>query len=220
MERLKVEAIFSTPVGHYRYDKNDALKAAVRRLLRKKKPGKNDDDYRLVHFYQQGGEHLLEENKDVPEIQDFKKFLEDCHHDFIRNVTQLITCGEVIITDCWVNCAQDGAQQSVHSHANTLYVGTHYLHVEEGAGDLVLLDPAQMPSKPYIHLSPTTPNVFNQNDHCVEPEEGLLVIWPGNLAHVTTPSTGRRTSISMNFMPASLSAGAYRYKVKLDDTFQ
>lgn len=220
MERLKVDAIFSYPVGHYRYDRNDALKETVRRLIKNKRPGYNEDDERLLHFWQNGGEHFLEENRDVPEIAHFKQFLKDAHEDFIRNVNCLITCGDCVITDCWLNLAQNEAQQAVHSHGNALFVGTHYLHIEEGAGGLILLNPSQMPSKPYLHLSPTKPTQFNQNDHFVQPEDGLLVLWPGNLAHVTTPSTGKRLSISMNFMPTTLSSGAYRYKVVLDDTFQ
>ena len=216
MEHLKVESIFPTPIGYYRYEKNAELKATVRRLLKGKTPGRNETDPRLVHFWQNEGEHFLEDNKDVPEVQDFKKFLEDAHQHFITNVTQLVTCGNVVITDTWINIAQDGAAQDVHNHANSLYVGSHYLHVEEGAGDLILLNPAQMPSKPYIQNTPASPNQYNVNDHVVTPEEGVLVLWPGNLAHVTTPSAGRRISISMNFIPATLNAGPYRYKVELD----
>ena len=220
MEHLKVESIFPTPVGYYRYERNAELKDAVRSLLKDKQPGYNENDPRLVHFWQDGGEHFLIENKDVPEVIDFRKFLEEAHQHFITNVTKLKSCGEVIITDAWINIAQNGAAQDVHNHANTLYVGSHYLHVERGAGDLLLLNPAQMPSKPYITCTPTEHSAYNVNDHVVTPEEGVLVLWPGNLAHVTTPSSGRRISISMNFLPATLSAGPYRFKVSLDHTYQ
>ena len=220
MEHLRVESIFPTPIGYYYYEKNAELKAAVRGLLRDMEPGRNENDPRLVHFWQCAGQHFLEHNKDVPEVQDFKKFLEDAHQHFITNVTQLMTCGKVIITDAWINLAQDGAAQDVHNHANCLYVGSHYLHVEEGAGDLILLNPAQMPSKPYIQNTPAVPSPFNVNDHVVTPQEGMLVLWPGNLAHVTTPSSGKRISISMNFMPATLYAGPYRCKVELDDNYK
>tara|TARA_B100000029_G_scaffold516546_1_gene630743 strand:- start:6655 stop:7353 length:699 start_codon:yes stop_codon:yes gene_type:complete len=220
IDREQVEPIFSTPIGYYKYpdDKHAELKDAVRAAISRVNTGPSDWSANLYHFYQHNNEHLLYDNDDPP-FQDFHDWLEECYADFVIDLQGWNTTQFAFITDCWVNITKEGGSQVIHTHANAFVSGTYYLHMEEGAGPIIFMNPCAQPSRPYIGFDTTKTTQFNCTQWYGNCEEMRLLLWPGHIAHLTQPTQkgATRTSISMNFMPKNFTAGAYNYKVVKTD---
>ena len=56
--------------------------------------------------------------------------------------------------------------------------------------------------------------IYNASGWMGAQKEGVLILWPGHVAHHTEKTTdGTRVSVSMNFTPEVFTAGAYRYRI-------
>lgn len=220
--RSYVESIFATPIAYYKFpeDKHNELKEVTRNALSKlspvtsRWPGAHE---KLYHFYQKPAEHFLDDNSE-PIIKEFEEFLKSSYKDFVVDIWQKNADPNCFITDCWVNVTKAQGEQCMHTHANSFISGTYYLNTPKGSGNLIFTAPDTSPNKPYIDFDPAVINIFNQTDYSADISEGNLILWPSHLIHQTTPTTGdaSRTSISMNFMPKTLTCGAYNYKIEID----
>ncbi len=220
IDREQVEPIFSTPIAYYKFpdDKHWELKRAVRSAVKKVKEGPSQWSDAMYHFYQHAGEHLLYDN-DEPIFQYFHDWLKECYADYVLELCGWNTTYDSFITDCWVNVTKDGGNQVIHTHANAFVSGTYYLHMEDGAGPIIFMNPGAQPDRPYIGFDTLKTTQFNCTQWYGNCEEMRLILWPGNIAHLTAPTEkgATRTSISMNFMPAKFTAGAYDFSVVRSD---
>ena len=215
-----VEPIFPLPLAYYKYpdDKHKELLKATRQAIKKVQPGKSDYTENLTHFYQHTKEHLLYDNDD-PIFQHYHDWLEECYADYVTNVQGWMVTEKSYITDCWVNVTKEGGSQVLHSHANSFVSGTYYLHMEEGAGEIMYINPISMANRPYMGFDNCKATIYNESQHFGNCKEQYLILWPSNLSHMTTPTKNNatRVSISMNFMPQEFLAGAYNFKVVKHD---
>tara|TARA_B100000131_G_scaffold252667_1_gene246517 strand:+ start:1195 stop:1866 length:672 start_codon:yes stop_codon:yes gene_type:complete len=214
--RLGVMPTFSTPIAQYGLpeDKHQELKDAVRESLRNC-GGKSAWHPNLYHYYQKNGEHLLEDN-DAPIYDYFSTWLKECYSDFCLDVQGWQSTQNAYITDCWVNITKPGGEQVIHTHANAFVSGTYYLNMEGDCGDIVFMNPAASPSRPYIGFQQSKRTQFSNMSQNGCAKEGILLLWPGHISHYTERTEGEnstRVSISMNFMPEVFTAGGYNYKV-------
>lgn len=218
-----VEAIFPLPLGYYKYpdDKHQELKEATKTAIKKVQKGVSEYSKAIVHYYQHTKEHLLYDNTE-PIFQHYHDWLEECYGNYVTEVQGWLMTDKTYITDCWVNVTTDGGQQVMHSHANSFVSGTYYLHMEPGAGDLMFINPCGMSNRPYIGFDNATATDYNKSQYFANCKEQYLILWPSNLAHLTTDTkNATRVSISMNFMPQEFLAGAYNFKVvKHDEEIQ
>ena len=103
-------------------------------------------------------------------------------------------------TDAWANVSQSGHFNMPHVHGATFWAAVYFVRTGEGSGgELVLHDP-RMPG-----LQMHAPGVrFKGNGEegevAISPRPGLLVLFPGWLAHSVEPwhGTGNRISVAMN----------------------
>ena len=214
--RVGVISTFATPIAHYQIpeDKHQELKDAVRISLREYDTGKNSWSANLFHYYQKNGEHLLQDN-DAPIFDYFETWLKECYADFVIDLQGWQSTQDAFITDCWVNITKANGSQVNHTHANAFVSGTYYLNMEGDCGDIVFMNPAASPSRPYIGFQQAKQTMFSNMSQNGCAKERLLVLWPGNICHYTMPTgeNSTRVSISMNFMPEVFTAGGYNFKV-------
>ena len=222
VKREKVDQIFSTAIGYYKLDSelHDELKNSVRRAIAKVREGPSEWSKNMFHFYQHSNEHLLNDNKEDKVLAEFGRWIEKCYEDYVIDLCGWNVVKEASITDCWVNITKEGGQQVIHTHANAFVSGTYYLHMEDGAGPILFMNPTSQPGRPYIGFDTVKTTPYSSTQWYGDCQEGYLLLWPGNIAHLTAPTEqgATRTSISMNFMPAKLSAGAYNYRVVRDES--
>ncbi len=104
------------------------------------------------------------------------------------------------VTECWANVSSPGGSHRLHSHPNSLLSGVWFAAVPPGSGQLEFRDPR--PSG-WLRLDRQTTTAANAQVIGVDPQEGLLVVFPSWLPHsvATNRGNGERISVAFNLMP-------------------
>ena len=104
------------------------------------------------------------------------------------------------VTECWANVSSPGGSHRLHSHPNSLLSGVWFAAVPPGSGQLEFRDPR--PSG-WLRLDRQTTTAANAQVIGVDPQDGLLVVFPSWLPHsvATNRGNGERISVAFNLMP-------------------
>ena len=98
---------------------------------------------------------------------------------------------------CWLNAYRRGHSQERHTHINYVFSGIYYLKAPQGASKLLIHAPTSD-----VMMVPRVREQTDLNTKYVEiePEEGLMLIFTGNLRHGVKVSDidDERISIAMN----------------------
>ena len=105
---------------------------------------------------------------------------------------------------------QPRASEPPHWHPSSKLVAVYYVNRMDGHGDLLLHDPrggASFADKSLEYQADCNSKTFHRIFHRIKHEAGLLVIFPGDLAHSVEVnlSTAPRISIAMAFRESSIS---------------
>ena len=98
---------------------------------------------------------------------------------------------------CWLNAYRRGQSQERHTHINYVFSGIYYLKAPPGASKLITHAPTSDTMLVPKYLKRTNLNTSFME---IEPQEGLILIFTGNLRHGVKVSDidEERISISMN----------------------
>tara|TARA_R110000803_G_scaffold54056_1_gene110627 strand:- start:209 stop:796 length:588 start_codon:yes stop_codon:yes gene_type:complete len=95
--------------------------------------------------------------------------------------------------DCWVNIAKKGSFQEEHNHSSCLISGVIYINVNQQSGNFQLMNP--LSSESILLGEPKNfGNVYNIN-----PQPGMIILFPGWMAHRALPSESNIDRISISF---------------------
>ena len=98
----------------------------------------------------------------------------------------------------WVNVNRAGDFNRVHTHPGSTWSGTYYVDTGDPPEDadhgtpLLLFDPCQ--GRANTFLQPMIPLAFP-----VQPEPGLMILFPSYVPHMVNPHKGSRPRISIAF---------------------
>jgi len=207
--------IFPEPISVYEYPDHDSVKKQIFNILKTKQQETiNSDSQSLFHYGNDMGESVLHK----PEFYDFRDWIENCCLDYISNVLGNYCLDKMIVTDSWINVANQGAKQFYHYHCNSIVSGTYYVNFEEGKHVPLYFRHTsinQSASTPTMEIEKYRPTPYN-SDALIQPVEGSLFLWRSNLAHgYPIPNqTDNRVSLSMNFIPNYITSGKYGYKTQ------
>ena len=113
--------------------------------------------------------------------------------DLTLNACKFISAGyyecnnaEYAMINMWAMMYEDSDWTKRHSHVPSDYAAVYYVDVEPGCA-------------PVIFESVVNDGVNNNNQPLtLQPQNGMLAIWPAILHHEVPPTKGRRMAISMN----------------------
>ena len=104
----------------------------------------------------------------------FKSFIEGCQNrDF----------------NIWTNVNEVGSKNILHTHTSDAWAGIYYLQVE-GTGNLVFTNPANL----LLQCNPKSPYTRKTG---IQPEDGMLVIWPGWVPHEVLENQSNKQRINI-----------------------
>ena len=104
----------------------------------------------------------------------FKSFIEGCQNrDF----------------NIWTNVNEVGSKNVLHTHTSDAWAGIYYLQVE-GTGNLVFTNPANL----LLQCNPKSPYTRKTG---IQPEDGMLVIWPGWVPHEVLENKSNKQRINI-----------------------
>lgn len=99
----------------------------------------------------------------------------------------------------WSVVSEPGAETNFHSHANSMFSGILYLHVDENSGDIAFQDYTDIR---YL-LDKKEFNIYNSRSWRFKPVDGLLIIFPSEMHHKVLKNESHimRKSIAFNLYP-------------------
>jgi uncharacterized protein (TIGR02466 family) len=103
----------------------------------------------------------------------------------------------VKISSMWAIINEQGAWNQKHQHSNSDISAAYYVCAHENCGDIVFYDPR--PSKVYRHPISKTPNKLNATVNSIQPEAGMLVLFPSYLDHSVNPNLSDKKRIVVSF---------------------
>jgi uncharacterized protein (TIGR02466 family) len=149
---------------------------------------------------------------DYPGFETFNSWIKRCSIDYINNILGC-DCGDIIITQCWINDCSKGGSQTPHTHKNSLISGTYFVNfIPAMHAPLTFIKPT-MVGKPYLELERNNRTCSNVDYFSVKPYEGNLLLWESHIGHAYhSNNTDKRISISFNVIPETL-PGNYGFKL-------
>lgn len=135
-----------------------------------------------------------------PAVRELRERVSACVHKML-----VLTRHKPLLNDrtlrvtAWANVARAGSYNSIHNHTPALYSGVYYVSVGEPApegsrdGLIEFVDP-----RPGPHGGPLPTHAFNA-PLIVDPEPGMLLMFPGWLLHYVHPYRGTLPRVSVAF---------------------
>jgi len=208
---MKTFDLFPSPVYVISYPGHDNLKKKILTILEEASFESNQISENLFHYKNSKNHSILYDDC----FADFKDWLEDCCYYYITELLGYHLDDKVIITDSWLNKCNNKGFQYPHYHTNSYVSGTYYVNFEEDHAPLIFIkdDSSSYVTKQTISLEKNkTPTRYN-SDSVLMPEESELYLWQSHLTHgVSDNNKDNRISISMNFMPTSMTNQRYGFK--------
>ena len=103
----------------------------------------------------------------------------------------------VKIEAMWSIINKKGDFNIQHNHPNAYLSAAYYVKAPKDCGEIVFYDPR--PAPVYSHPRAKTPNILNATINSVNPEEGLLVLFPSYLEHSVNPNQSEEQRIVISF---------------------
>ena len=94
---------------------------------------------------------------------------------------------DTYISDMWAMMYDNNNWTKRHLHHACIFSGTYYVDVKKGSAPIIFEDAF----KDGVH--------DNNKPLIIQPENGMLIIWPAILQHEVPPTKEKRMGISMNF---------------------
>ena len=217
VERSDVIEIFPVQIGSYifTHEHKTCLKQLCFDIIDKYKNNReysyqNDNGY-LTHYF----DPIISNNSsllDYPGFETFNSWIKRCSIDYINNILGR-NCGDIIITQCWINDCSKGGSQPSHNHMNSLISGTYFVNfIPEIHAPLKFNKPTMM-GKPYLELERNNTTCSNDSYVSIQTYEGILLLWESHIGHgYDSNNTDKRISISFNVIPETL-PGIYGFKL-------
>ena len=144
------------------------------------------------------GWHSHDFNLSEDSPKDFTQSIKPNINQALKDMNWDLEKQEVKITSMWAIINEHGAFNQRHHHGNSDLSAAYYVTAKENCGDIVFYDPR--PAPVYRHPIAKSPNILNASVNSVQPEEGLLVLFPSYLEHSVNPnnSSSKRIVISFN----------------------
>lgn len=212
-----VHMLFPTPVAKIKYEKHEEIKDKIFKFMNSNSELEIDGitSPELKHFF--NSSEIEEEFFDYVNDYDFKNFLINSASVFSEEVMGFER-QQMIITDCWLNNCYSGGFQNYHNHVNSFISGTYYINYDSKIHSILKFSNPLFGcvNSPYIDLNTNKETEFNQRETiCNFIEEGFLILWMSHLNHGYYINTNNgRITLSMNFMPAILKSGPYKFKIE------
>ena len=140
-------------------------------------------------------------NKSVLRRKEFKflktRLLEE--FNFFKNEVLRFNDTKFVITTSWLAKSLPGQSSNYHNHQNCYYSGILYFQVDDTTGKISF----ESWNNHRYHLVPSNFNIYNSSEYTFTPRDGLLILFPSEVAHkiLKNESSSERWSLAFNVNP-------------------
>lgn len=207
-----LQALWATPLGRFRFADAAALNPLLSRSFTAMRDAALPPEQGTPPFYASGDDLLFQ--VELPQWRPFVEFMVGCVQRTAAYANQQVWGDrrlslQLDIVGMWFQIGNGGAEHDVHTHGNCSWSGLYYVQVDppeqrfhhplHGARNGVTRfygDWFNRLGGAFADLG----NAYLQRCHCdVQPEEGLLVVFPSWLPHRAMAYSGERDRIVISF---------------------
>ena len=141
---------------------------------------------------------------DLKEFEILKEKILEYSNLFLINQRTFLKDGyELAIEASWINVFRPNFLESAHHHYGSLLSGVYYIEGSEKSGSFKFEDPNALKVLWYYSFSKMVNFDQLKKDTCIDPHEGLLILFPSWLTHNVTKNltNSRRISVAFNISP-------------------
>lgn len=103
----------------------------------------------------------------------------------------------------WVNLHHEGDRAASHVHVNSMFSGVLYLNVPDNSGEIIFHMPSMFPTYATntVNLDIVDPSIYSMREFPIQPEQGMIIIFPSHLPHYVTANRTplHRYSVAFNY---------------------
>ena len=199
IQECKTKLLFPTPVFTGVVKDVRGLNHELRDLILHLKDHSGDDVHRQsnVAGWQSQRDFLARQD---PPIERLNPILNEAVHTFMRSITDAGESLEVGLTESWANVLYSGAYNTPHEHGDSMLSGVYYVDVGESlagdtrSGQFSFIDRGRITSQ----LGPLALKLSHSYAP-MEPADGLILLFPGQLMHYVHPYQGDTPRIAIAF---------------------
>ncbi|MBS36545.1 MAG: hypothetical protein CMO26_11535 [Thiotrichales bacterium] len=193
----KFQLLFPTVVQMTLIEGHQALNADLNRefdRIRRETPNGRPQAWSSEVYTTIGSDYLLHQRPAFARLADL--FVEQATR-YGQTLDYPMERYGIHIDMCWLNAYTHGHSQERHTHINYVFGGIYYLKAPTGASKLVVHSPTADAVLVPDYAERTD---LNTSFVEIEPKEGIMLIFQGNLRHGVKASEipAERVSISMN----------------------
>ena len=193
-ENLHLQLLFSTPLWKSKIENFQEVNKTMYGYIKKlHSEGNNGPDKSAI-----GGWHSPNFDLNHKEPRQFVNSINKSLNRAFIDMGWDLKSQTVKITGMWSVINNTGASNARHIHPNNFLSAAYYVKAPSNCGDIIFYDPRTGPvyRKPKI----ANDNKLNASEVSIQPEEGLLILFPSYLHHSVKAnmSDSERIVISFN----------------------
>jgi len=184
---------FSTPIWSSKIEKyqslNDSMLNYITNLQKKNPNGLLKSNFKGWHS----------KNFDMKD-EEPKNFIQEIKTNINTAINDMgwdLQTQEVKISNMWAIINTKGSLNQKHHHSNSDLSAAYYVSAEKNCGDIVFYDPR--PATVYKHPIAKKPNILNATINSINPEPGMLILFPSYLEHSVEPNLSDHKRIVISF---------------------
>ncbi len=143
------------------------------------------------------GWHSPDFNLNQNEPKKFVNMISKSISEFLVDMGWDIKKQQVKITAMWSIVNPPGSSNQRHIHGNNFISAAYYAKVHKNSGNIIFHDPRSEPV--FYHPIVDKPNNLNTNVVSIEPQEGMLVLFPSYLHHSVDINQSEEDRIIISF---------------------
>tara|TARA_B100000575_G_C22984506_1_gene567906 strand:- start:147 stop:743 length:597 start_codon:yes stop_codon:yes gene_type:complete len=184
---------FSTPVWASKIDGYKETNEKIYDYIKKL----NDEDNLGISRSNKKGWHSKDFNMSEEKPKMFINLISSALNQTLSDMNWDLQTQTVKITSMWAIINNGGASNDRHHHGNSTISAAYYVRAPKNCGDIVFYDPR--PAPVYFHPHSKKANSLNCVVNSIEPEEGLLVLFPGYLDHSVNENFSNKERMVISF---------------------
>jgi uncharacterized protein (TIGR02466 family) len=202
--------LFPIAVAKYRWEDHDNIREQILDIVDQcPTDNKEYTEEGFLHYYNTG-------NFPTEEIPEFMTWVRSCVSEYAEKFLG-ISQREFVDLNVWVN-SNLGGRQNPHVHNNSLISVTYYVQIDSSKHVGLNFHNPRTPAslrKAMIEVDPDISTPYVDPYRPAQVEQGDLLIWPSEIMHsyIQPPVDVPRITMSMNFLPAIVQGGNYKFKV-------
>ena len=124
-----------------------------------------------------------------------KSFIGDNLANLVNELHSETCPYEITFSDSWYHIGKRNSVHEVHNHSNCSWCGVYYIQSgDKGSGETCFINPATS-----IYMDDGSRYLDRQAETRIQPEDGLLILFPSYLRHYQSLYTGRKDRIVIGF---------------------